>query len=206
MYNGIDCYVCTGDIDWKRVRASGVRFAMIKASQGYTLKGDSYLFMDRNFRKNLIVATDAGLYCGSWHYLTASCESQAKVEAQHYLSIISPLRSRHLLWAAVDVEEEKYLPTTPSRLCSVVDTFCREISKAGFIPMVYTNPNYIKFKFRRVPDWDLWLALWRDKSRVPTGYPRMRIWQYGTNTVDGVHAPCDADIGMFWLPDQDYKA
>lgn len=206
MYNGIDCYVCTGDIDWEKVRASGVRFAMIKASQGYTLKGDSYLFADRYFGKNFTGATGAGLYCGSWHYLTAANETQAKEEARHYLSIISPYRRHHLLWAAVDVEEGKYLPSTPSRLCAVVDTFCREVAKAGFIPMVYTNPNYIKYKFRRVPDWDLWLALWRDKSRVPTGYPRMRIWQWGTSSVHGVTGTCDSDLGNFWLPDADYKA
>ena len=206
MYNGVDVYVRTGEIDWKKVRAAGVRFAMIKASQGYTLSGDSYLFEDRNFRKNIVGATNAGLYCGSWHYLTASCESKAICEAQHYLSIISRYRSRHLLWAAVDVEEGKYLPSTPDKLCAVVDTFCREVAKANFIPMVYTNPNYIRYKFKRVPGWDLWLALWRDKTRVPTDYPRMRIWQYGTEAVNGVSMPCDADIGTFWMPEQDYKA
>lgn len=206
MYNGVDVSVFQGDVKWDRVRASGVRFAMIKASQGYSLSSGAYLFTDRYFQKNLTGATAAGLYCGSYHYLTAKTETQAKEEARHYISVISPYRRKHLLWAAVDVEEDKYLPDTPLKLCAVVDVFCDEVSKAGFVPMVYTNPNYIKYKFRRVPNWDLWLAQWRDvKYGVPTGYPRLRIWQWGGSAVHGVTGLCDCDIGTFWLPDQDFK-
>lgn len=207
MYDGIDVSVNNGgDIYWRGVRKSGCRFAMIKASQGHLLSGKAYLFPDRYFARNIIGAADAGLYCGSYHYLTAKTEAEAKEEAQYYLSVISPYRALHLLWAAVDVEEDKYLPDTATALNGVVNAFCNEVSKAGFIPMVYTNPNYIKYKFKRVPPWDIWLAQWRPKAYgIPAGYPRVRIWQYGTTTVQGINGEVDGDAGNFWLPDTDYK-
>lgn len=207
MYNGIDVSVFQGAIEWQRVRASGVRFAMIKATQGYSVTGPSYLFTDRYFTKNITGAAAAGLYCGSYHYLTAKTLAQAKDEARHYIATISPYRRYHLLWAAVDVEEDKYLPTTQTSLNGVVNAFCAEVRKAGFVPMVYTNPNYIRYKFKRVPEWDLWLAQWRDvKYGIPAGYPRIRIWQWGGSSVPGVTGVCDCDIGNFWLPDQDFKS
>lgn len=207
MYNGIDVSIFQNSVDWKMVRASGIRFAMIKASQGFSEKGNSYLFVDRCFRKNITEAAGAGLYCGTYHYLTAKNVWQAKEEARHYLATISPYRALHLLWAAVDVESDKYLPSDQTGLCAAVDSFCGEISKAGFVPMVYTNPNYIKYKFRMVPKLDLWLAQWRDvKYGIPKGYSRLRIWQYGTSMVSGINGGVDSDIGNFWLPDQDFRA
>ena len=202
MYDGIDVSVFQQDIYWRRVRASGVWFAMVKATQGYSETGSAHLFVDRCFQRNIAGAAEAGLYVGSYHYLTARNVYQAKEEARHYLSAISPHRARHLLWAAVDVESDMYLPADPASLCAVVDTFCGEVSRAGFIPAVYTNPSYIKYRFRRVPGWDLWLAQWRDKKYgIPTGYPRLRIWQWGASSVPGVNGAVDSDVGNFWLPD-----
>jgi len=206
MYDGIDVSVWQASVDWKKVRADGVRFAMIKATQGHLENGDDYLFTDRYFKRNIVNATNAGLYCGSYHYLTAKNEQQAREEARYYLNAISPYRSRHLLWAAVDVESDKYLPDNPARLRAVVNTFCDMVNRSGFVPMVYTNPNYIRYKLCCEPDWDLWLAQWREKQRgVPVGHPRLKIWQWGAASINGAKGLVDSNIGVFWLPETDFK-
>ena len=199
--------VWQGAIDWKKVRSDGVRFAMIKATQGREENGSGYLFTDKYFAKNMTGATNAGLYCGSYHYLTAQDEEQARAEARYYLSMIRPFRSIHLLWAAVDVESDQYLPADPARLRAVVNTFCDLVNRSGFIAMVYTNPNYIKYKLRCEPQWDLWLAQWRDKRRgAPIGHPRLKIWQWGASAVNGIKNNVDSNVGAFWLPAEDFRA
>lgn len=205
MHDGIDVSIWQGNIDWTMVRADGIRFAMIKATQGRKEDGKGYLFKDRYFVQNILGATSAGIYCGTYHYLTAYDESQAREEARYYLSEISPYREKHLLWAAVDVESDKYLPTDPAKLNAVVNAFCEVVNLSNFIPMVYTNPNYIRFKMRCEPKWDLWLAQWRSRIfGIPAGHPRLKIWQWGASGVRGINNNVDSDEGTFWLPSEDF--
>ena len=59
--HGIDVSKYQGDIDWPRVRASGVAFAFIKATEG----GDH---ADERFADNWAAARAAGMPRGAYHY------------------------------------------------------------------------------------------------------------------------------------------
>ena len=59
--HGIDVSKYQGDIDWRRVRASGVHFAFIKATEG----GDH---ADDRFADNWAAARAAGMPRGAYHY------------------------------------------------------------------------------------------------------------------------------------------
>jgi hypothetical protein len=61
--------------------------------------------------------------------------------------------------------------------------------------MVYTNPDWLTNKLGNVAHWDLWLALWRNKANVPTAdkYPNLRVWQWGTEAIDGIAGKPDAN-------------
>jgi lysozyme len=59
---GIDVSRWQGDIDWHRVRASGTRFAFIKATEG----GDH---LDPKFRENWQGAKRAGVPRGAYHFV-----------------------------------------------------------------------------------------------------------------------------------------
>lgn len=194
---GIDVSTYQGNINWSAVKASGIDFAIVKATQGHAVSSSSYLFTDRQFTNNVTGAHDVGLKVGVYHYLTAKTVKEAQTEAQHFIDTIAPYKPRIELWAAVDVEEDKYLPRNKKTLSAIVDAFCAYVEAEGYRPMVYTNPNYLTYRLERIPDRDLWLALWRDKERKPTGYDTMKIWQYGAETVKGINGNVDSNFGYF---------
>ncbi len=198
MLRGIDVSTYQGNINWSAVKSSGIDFAIVKATQGRAVSSNSYLFTDRQFAANVTGAHDVGLKVGVYHYLTAKTVKEAQTEAAHFCDTIAPYKPRIELWAAVDVEEDKYLPQNKNTLSAIVDAFCAYVAAEGYRPMVYTNPNYLIYRLERIPDYDLWLALWRDKSRKPTGYDNMKIWQYGAETVKGISTgEVDSNFGYF---------
>lgn len=195
---GIDVSTFQGEIDWAEVKRSGVDFAMIKATQGRALSSDAYLFTDSRFVRNITQASQAGIECGVYHYLTARTVSEAVAEAGYFVRTILPYRSKIKLWAAVDVEEDKYLPTNDrTLLTSIVKTFVNYVKAKGFEPMVYTNPGYLKYRLGDIGGIPLWLALWRDMGNVPQSFPDMRIWQYGKGSVGGIGTDADLDLGFY---------
>lgn len=197
MLRGIDVSTYQGNINWSAVKASGIDFAIVKATQGRAVNSNSYLFTDRQFANNVTGAHDVGLKVGVYHYLTAKAVKEAQSEAQHFIETIAPYKPRIELWAAVDVEEDKYLPRNKKLLSDIVEAFCAYVAAEGYRPMVYTNPNYLTWRLDKIPAHDLWLALWRDKTRTPTGYDNMQIWQYGVETVKGINGNVDANYGYF---------
>lgn len=203
MLRGIDVSTYQGNINWSAVKASGIDFAIVKATQGRAVNSNSYLFTDRQFANNVTGAHDVGLKVGVYHYLTATTVKEAQTEAAHFCETIAPFKPRIELWAAVDVEEDKYLPRNKKLLSDIVEAFCAYVAAEGYRPMVYTNPNYLTWRLDKIPPHDLWLALWRDKTRTPTGYDNMQIWQYGVETVKGISGNVDSNYGYFDIAVED---
>lgn len=195
MKRGIDVSIFQSGINWEKVRASGVDFAMIKATQGRSEQNPALrMFTDSFFIRNMIGAQKSGIRLGVYHYLTALTVTEAIEEADYYLSVITPYKSAVSLYAAVDVES-KYLPEDKSMLTMIINAFCKRVQRAGFTPMVYTNLNFLKNRIGDISVWPLWLALWRDKKFVPSkeDYPNIRIWQYGSESVDGIGGKTDSN-------------
>ena len=73
MKRGIDVSLFQRSIDWAAVRASGIAFAMIKATQGRSERNAQVcLFTDPYFTENIAGAAANGLKIGVYHYLTAA--------------------------------------------------------------------------------------------------------------------------------------
>lgn len=220
MLKGIDVYKGNGTIDWNRVTRAGIDFAMVKASQGRgetELTKSAYLFPDAKFKDNILGAAAAGIPCGVWHWLTAKTVHEAKVEADSFIQTIRPYKSHIKLWAAVDVESDQYLPKDKAALTAIVRAFMERVEAAGFRPMLYTNPNYLTYRYTRgaFDDAEIWLAHYNVAK--PMDVPNLRIWQYdsvGTaydvamkwartpsGRIPGINAACDVNRGYFELAD-----
>ncbi len=201
---GIDVSTYQGVIDFRTVKASGVAFIMIKATQG---RGEGpatrYLrkFTDGKFKRNAEGAYRQGIPFGVYHYLTAKSPEEAVYEAEYFCRVIAPYKTKMSLWAAVDVESGRYLGALDKEaLAAVVNTFCTVVREHGFMPMVYTNPDYLK---HRLPEgaldaYPIWLAHWN--VTVPYAVKNRRIWQYGVGTVAGIRGQTDVCRGTFTLP------
>jgi GH25 family lysozyme M1 (1,4-beta-N-acetylmuramidase) len=212
MVNGIDVSYANGYIDWAKVAASGRKFAMIKATQGRAVSSNSYLFADRLFAQNVTGARAAGLDVGVYHYLTAKTVKESLTEADHFIATIEPYRDKINLYAAVDVEEDKYLPRNKALLTDIVKAFCAAVRAAGYRPCIYTNPAYLVSRLNDVSEYPLWLACWNKSDTLPKGYEHAVIWQHAVvgdeyavkkkwatqvGSVPGVSGSVDLDRGYY---------
>lgn len=201
---GIDVSTHQGDIDWKKVRASGVDFAMIKATQGRGEGADTKgyrKFRDSRFVANITGAAANGIACGVYHYFTAKNPIEAREEAAYFLATIAPHKDKIKLWAAVDVESSMWLADIDKpALTNAVREFMDKVAEAGYKPMLYTNLDFLYYRYEpgAFADADIWLACWRPNK--PTTIPNVRIWQYGIDDVDGIRFEVDANKGYFELP------
>ena len=196
MLKGIDVSTLQGAIDWTHINAD---FAMIKATQG---RGEGAVtrllsrFTDSKFKRNI---ADCPVPCGVYHYFTAQDKAKATAEADYFCSIIEPYRSRIKLWAALDVESFYLDGLGKTELTAIVRTALERIETHGFKPMLYTNPNFLKYRFEpgAFNDTDIWLAHWGVSK--PYFAPNLMIWQYGTTRTDGISTVVDANYGYFEL-------
>lgn len=208
MLKAIDVSTVQGVIDWKKVKKAGISAAMVKASQGYSEQTVGLrLFADSKFLENVLGAVAAGIQVGAYHYLTARNVLEAKEEAKLFLSTMMPVKDKIELWAAVDVES-RYLPEDRTLLTQIVKTFLEEIEEGGFVPCIYTNPNFLRYRLGDVSEYRLWLAYWTSidaLAKAPsdstanaytTQYSNVVLWQWGRykpGTVSGVSVDVDGD-------------
>ena len=198
---GIDVSTLQGNIDWQRVADDGIDFAMIKATQG---RGEGSItrhlrrFRDSQFAENIVGASAAGIQCGVYHYFTAQNATEARAEADYFCDALDPHKSRIKLWAAVDVESYTYLGSMSKyALTMAVRAFLDRVEQRGYKPMLYTNPDFLTYRLSESVrgDVDIWMAHYGvDK---PMEVPRMQMWQYGTDTIDGINVEVDVNEGYF---------
>lgn len=191
---GIDVSTIQGAVNWDKVNCD---FAMIKATQG---RGEGVAtrllrrFTDSRFKYNI---THCRCPRGVYHYLTARTKEEAIEEIDYFCKVIAPYKAHISLWAAVDVESVYLNGLGRTELTAVVRTALNRVERNGFKPMLYTNPNFLKYRFEvnAFDDCPIWLAHWGVKT--PMSVPNLQIWQYGTTTVPGIVRACDGDVGYF---------
>lgn len=194
MLKGIDVSTLQGNIDWAKVPAD---FAMIKATQGRGEGAATKLlprFTDSKFKRNI---ANARCPCGVYHYFTAQDKQKAITEVDYFCSVIEPHRKNITLWAALDVESKYLDGLGKTELTAIVRTALERIETRGFKPMLYTNPNFLKYRFEpgAFNDIDIWLAHWG--AAKPMSVPNLQIWQYGITRKDGISTDVDANYGYF---------
>jgi lysozyme len=187
----IDVSQWQGSIDWKRVAASGVRLAFVKATEGST-------FTDPRFAANRHAAEEHGIRIGAYHFASPSGSSPA-AQADHFAHVVGTLRRRELR-PVVDLETG--LPTS-------TQAFARELVQAirkrlGVTPLLYSYSAYLAAMHPSRPiGGGLWLASYsRNDGRdygaaVPKPWKGWVAHQYSSRghvagipgLVDVSHAP-----------------
>lgn len=131
MIRGIDISHHQGSPDFQRVKKAGIRFVMLKATEGVN-------YTDPCFHANIKAALAAGLPVGAYHFLRTTPLEQ---QAADFLAAIKPYK---LTWpAALDVEHAELSSMGRDRLTDNVLTFCARIRAAGCKPLVYSNYNWL---------------------------------------------------------------
>lgn len=181
---GIDVSKHQGSINWKKVKADGIEFAIIRI--GY---GGSAPVKDERFEENYKNARANGIKVGVYLYSYADSESDLIKE---YEAVIKWLEGRHLdLPVYYDVEDKKMSGLSKSVLSNYVKTFCDKIENAGYWTGIYANKNWLenKLDMNKLNRYTVWVAQWTNNPTYKGSYA---MWQYTSNgTVDGIGGRVD---------------
>ena len=101
---GIDVSKWQGEIDWKKVKAAGIKFAMIRLGYGSS-KGDA-CGLDGYFEKNVKNAIAAGIDIGCYFYSYATSVAAAKKEAAHVINVLQKYKGVFTYPVAFDLEDK----------------------------------------------------------------------------------------------------
>jgi len=188
--SGVDVSHHQGAIDWAAVRAEGVAFAYIKATEG----GD---FVDPRFQASWAGARSAGLAVGAYHFFTF-CRDGAS-QARNFLATV-PLTA-DALPPAVDLELGGNCDRFPDwgRLSREIATFLALVRAAhGREPVLYMTRELYDSYRKGTPDPFRSSPLWiRDVFRSPRwlGSRPWTVWQYASNgRVNGIRGPVDLNV------------
>ncbi|RUU44045.1 MAG: lysozyme [Mesorhizobium sp.] len=180
---GIDVSHHQRQIDWRRVAADDVAFAVIKATEG----GDH---VDDAFAANLREARAAGLAVGAYHFFTF-CRPGAD-QARNFISVVP--RDQSLLPPVVDIEFVGNCPRRPSpeELNVELSAFLRPVEAAfGKTAILYVTDEAARVYAGQIvgrPHWVRSLALW-------PGHDDWIYWQYhDRGRVDGISGDVDLNV------------
>lgn len=186
LYDGIDVSKWQGDIDWQKVKASGVQFAILRAGYG-RFAGQT----DKTFAQNYQNAKAAGLFVGAYHYSYAKNAEQARAEAEYCLSLIKGKVFDFPI--CYDVEDDSQKDLSKDEISAIVTAFCETLEKAGYYVSVYMNLAWLNTKLREdiFEKYDIWLAHWAKETTCKRAYG---IWQYTSGgQVNGIKGNVDLD-------------
>ena len=197
-YTGIDVSKHNGTIDWAKVKAAGIDFAMIRvANRGYGSEGK--LLEDDMFEKNAAAANQNKIPVGVYIFSEAITVEEALEEANLVISKIEPYDITYPV--VIDIEEiagdsGRNESLTPAELTDIVLAFCNRIKDAGYTPMLYCNlKGFIgMLEFERLEGIEKWYAYYGDELYFPYD---VSIWQYSSSgTVDGINGTVDLNISF----------
>ncbi len=197
---GIDVSKYQGEIDWAKVKAAGIKFAMVRVA--VTKNGATAPVEDEYYKKNLEGAIANKIPVGVYYYSQATTVTQAKQDANYVLKLIKGYKITYPV--AIDMESKVQDALSKSLNTQIANAFCETIKAAGYTPMVYSYCSWSisNFDFKNIP-YDLWIAHYSTTGAVVNNYyhfhnetdhyPYTRMWQYSSsirlngvtiNTVD----------------------
>ena len=184
---GIDVSVHNGDIDWQKVKADGIDFAIIRAGFGRLEKQK-----DEKFEQNYAGAKATGIPVGSYWYSYAMTPEEAELEADVFLSVIKGKQFEMPVY--FDLEEKKQFSLGKEKVSAIMRAFLEKVESAGYFTGLYGSASSLTthtaddIKSR----YTIWLAHWVNQTNYSSAYA---IWQYSSKgKVAGINGNVDLDI------------
>lgn len=205
---GIDVSKYQGTIDWKKVRESGVEFAMIRV--GYRAKSTGKIFEDPTARYNMQEAQAAGVKIGAYFFSSAITAEEARAEAAFTRDIIAKYKITYpVAYNCEDFQsgDSRQYGLDITQRTNMACAFLDEIAAAGYTPMFYAS----KGELEGSAQWDtqtltskykIWVAQYPDQPYPQTNASSYSgthdMWQYTSQgTVAGISGKTDVNLAYF---------
>ena len=184
---GIDVSVHNGNIDWNKVKADGIDFAIIRAGYGRLASQK-----DKRFEQNYSGAKAVGIPVGAYWYSYAMNENEARQEADVFLSVIKGKQFEMPVY--FDLEEKKQFDLGKEKVSAIMRAFLEKVESAGYFTGLYGSASSLTthtaddIKSR----YTIWLAHWVNQTNYSSAYA---IWQHSEKgKIAGINGNVDLDI------------
>lgn len=190
---GVDVSHYQGTINWTSVKAAGISFAYIKATEGTGYK-------DPMFSTNYLNAYHAKVIRGAYHFAQPGSSSGA-AQATYFAANGGAWSADNLtLPGMLDLEGGCYGLSHSAMQSWILDFYNTYKAKTTRDVVIYTSPSWWNTctggwsgMSARSP---LFVADWTTASNpvIPTGFPYATIWQYtDAGSVSGISGAVDRD-------------
>lgn len=185
---GVDISYCQQGLNYEKLKADGIKFAIIRSS--VTGTGSHKQSVDSLLNRHVNGCISQGIDYGYYHYSCAVSVAEAKKEAQFCVEQIKqfPLPKYPVFF---DAEEMQIANLGKKAATDIALAFIEEVECLGYPSGIYTNPSWIETyldKTRILGKKDLWLAHWVSSPRQ---YGQ-KMWQSGLRYSAGMQI--DADV------------
>lgn len=193
---GIDVSKYQGNIDWAKVKKSGVEFAMIRVGfRGYE---DGKIYIDEYFEKNIKGAINNDIQVGIYFYSSAKNEKEAKEEAKWVVNKINPYKEYISYPVAFDLEDfNKYRlkGINNTKLSKNAEAFLKYIEENNYTPMIYSCNLPLKhiWSTKIKEKYKIWLAQY--DNNIDLKYDIIQYTSKGK--IDGIKGNVDLNYANF---------
>ena len=165
------------DIDWKRVKESGIDYAFIRL--GTEKYNTDEMILDPYFEKNYKEAKENGIKIGVYFFTYAKSIKEVEIRANF---VVDNLKDKEIdLGVAYDFEcwdIYNSMHLSLHKLNNIKDRFMEIIKENGYRPVLYSSKNYLE------EVWDVNTDVWLAHYTEETNYKGDKlIWQFASNGV-----------------------
>ena len=182
IMEGVDVSKYQGTIDWAKVKASGMGFAMVR--QGW-INSDGSITEDPFYRQNMAGAHAAGLHTGVYLYSYATNESAMNAAASACVAMLDGFACDMPI--ALDFEHatlyKKFSRAANASLCAA---FLNRVEELGRDCILYTYKSFAAsyLDMSALSRYDFWLAHYTARTDYTGPYG---MWQYtSSGSVPGI--------------------
>ena len=192
--HGVDISYWQADVDFNKVRESGVEFVILRAGTSYG--------KDQKFEENYLAATAAGLAVGCYYYTYATTVEQARQETALLLSWLQGKQMGYPVY--LDMEDPSLQSLSYDLRNNICLSFLEDTKAAGWRGGIYAN----KYWFTNLLDLDtlkengeIWWAHWVASGKPDVDYSDYGLWQYASDgRVSGVYGDVDMNVAYVDYP------
>lgn len=203
---GIDVSRWNGKLNWKKLKSSGVEFAIIQV--GYRGKTDGKLMTDYRFKENIQGAIANGIDVGIYYVTQALNPKEARAEAAFCKKKLKAYK-RYLSYPIfIDIEPHEGSRFDRKKLSkrqktNICKAFCKKLKAGGYASGVYTSASfYYDWVYaKELEKYTIWMA---NYVRSTDYKGRYDMWQFtSVGKVKGSKGSLDLDVAyMVKKPDQ----
>lgn len=215
LFHGVDVSYWQGtNINWSKVKKSGVDFAFLRCGRSDADSGSHY--KDSTFATNMKNAFAAGVNVGVYYWSEATTTTEAKSEAAYVVSMLKAYKVKVTMPVVMDYEFASGYRSTAAynkwvkaygvtyarnRIASNAKAFMDVVYAAGYTPVLYSYRSMVdgssrKFNMSFVntgSKYQFWLAQYSTNNSYAG---KMNFWQYSSEgSVSGISGDVDRN---FW--------